>query len=192
MKDVNLIPRAILERAIVLSRARIWAVVVVMVGLAIGSAFVYMRIATSRVEQNFSTLTVEIEDKQSLADEFDRSKDERDRLGAKEKIIGKLLEKRAWCQVLYDIVGNIHDDVWLTHLSDMKDKGSEGVEAALLIKGFAISNRHLADLMTRLNGLPYIDQVELKISKSSKSEQMDVVQFELECRFVNFPRAKLT
>ena len=192
MKDVNLIPREILERAIVLSRAMIWAVVVVTVGLAIGAAFVYIRILTNRVEQSFSTLTVEIEDKQSLAEKLDQSKDERDRLGTKEKIIGKLLEKRAWCVVLYDIVGNIHDDVWLTHLSDMTGKDSEGVEAALLIKGFAISNRHLADLMTRLNGLPYIDQVDLKISRSSKWEQMEVVQFELECRFVDFPRAQLT
>ena len=192
MKDVNLIPKEILDRAIAFSRARIWAVVVVATGLAIGSAFVYMRIVTSRVEQSFSTLSVEVEDEQSLADKIDQSKDERDRLEAKEKIIGKLLEKRALCQVLYDIVGNIHDDVWLTHLSDMKGKGSEGAEAALLIKGFAISNRHLADLMTRLNRLPYIDQVDLKISRSSSWEKMEVVQFELECRFVDFPRAQPT
>jgi len=192
MKDVNLIPREILERGILFSRAMIWAVVVMIAGLMIGAACVYIGIVKNRVEHSFSTLSAQVETEQSLTVELDKSRGERNRLEVKEKIIRQLLEKRAWCQVLYDVVGNIRDDVWLTHLSDMIGKGSEGEEEALLIKGFAISNRHLADFMTRLNWLPYVDQVDLRISRSHQWEGMEVVQFELECLFVDFPRARLT
>ena len=192
MKDVNLVPREILEKEFLVARARVWSVLVVLFALLIGASVVYLNVVTNRVEKSFSRMHVRVENEQSLTDELDRSREERDRLEAKEKIIRGLLEKRAWCRVFHDIVENIDDDVWLVHISDTEEADTVPPRQALQIRGFAISNRHLADFMTRLNRLPYMDQVELKILRSAEREGMEVVEFDLECQFVEFPRARMS
>jgi Tfp pilus assembly protein PilN len=178
MIDINLIAarRAQQQRAIRILRVATYSVI----GLAVAAAalFAWLTVAVNTVEAQISQCEARLTDPK-LAQALERI----EHLEAENRELAprvELLEKvrgsqRRWMQVLEDVSTCIPEDVWLTGISSKRDMRGQ----VLKVTGSALSQRDVGDFMLKLKTRSWCDPPELGFTQSVKSQDREVVTFEI-------------
>lgn len=180
-REVNLVPAEIIEKDVLIKRLKVWLTGVSVLVVTLAVSVLLLQHKTRQVEASIGELTARSKGAQTIMSELERSRQEREILREKEKILATLILSRPWCNILSDVSDKTLRQNWFkTIRQDTRSYGSEKVEA-LIIGGHSISNHHLANFMSRLSGLPYFRGVNLKFTKKVEYEGYNVVEFEIEC-----------
>jgi len=189
LREINLIPTAILSRRQVWRHLLFWSGCLLLALAMIGGAYFYQ----SHLVLSKKGSRLSLNDMQThlgmRIEEIKRIKDELERLDQQQVVLETIAKNHPYSKVLFKLVDIMNQYTWLTQLAIDGSKEKNG-QIGLILTGLSFSNAELGNFVDRFSNEPLFDAVQLKYAKETKmklSKQPDaaplrLIQFGIECR----------
>jgi hypothetical protein len=189
LREINLVPDDILQRSQFKGLALRW-------GLALAGCLVVMfgiygyqsRVVLARLRPSTTLADMHAQLGATL-DEITSSQQEIERLSRQQSILKELSVHQSFPDLLGLLTEALNPQTWLTEM-EIEASGPEAARPGMRLKGYAVSNELLADVLTRLSKAPQVESVVLNLAREARvpgliadSDQLvKVVDFDITCR----------
>lgn len=176
MIKLNLLPyKEERRKATMIRQVVTLSVSIILFILIIGTTHIYMTMTVNRLERDVETSTKKLEELTRITGDLDKFKKDKALVEKKIAIIEDLEKGRTWpVHLLGEFSTRIpKGEVWLSTI--------EEVGANLEVEGMAKDNPTIALFMKMLEESPYIQSVDLILSKREVVSDVKLMRFRLSC-----------
>jgi len=188
LRDVNLVPPDRAAKRLLASHLFFWAGCMALLTCLV--SVIYLAQTYMLRVQSRSLLEMNEIERLFIArtDVQKRLQGDQDRLNQeKSSLVAIRAGSRSAAQIIAKLSDHMNADTWLSQLSLEATQEPRG-EARLLLTGFATSNEHLGDFLSKLSIDPSFKGVTLKYANESEGEQQGqktakgLVRFQIGCQ----------
>ena len=188
IREVNLVDPVVLLRRHMQRRIVLWALCLLVTLAVVGGLFVFQTSAAAAkkngrgsLKQLYTNLEIKIDEIKGLQAELETLRQRQDALQI-------MTQKQPFHHILLKLAGIMNQHTWISQLSlNVGPAGASGTRLQLV--GFAASNDHLGNFISRLSGDPLFKTVVLEFAKESIVPSPDPslnagasrIQFQINC-----------
>ena len=192
IRDVNLLPGAMLHHHQLVRHICLWSGFLAMSLTLVFGIYLYQRHAITARKRTLMKLKAEHQELGAKIEEIKQIQEELQNLAEKQAVLDQIAGNQPYSELLMRIAEIMNEHTWLTQLvierhTNTEDRDDDRMK--LKVTGYSHSNEDLGDFLIQLSTEPlfqgvvlnYAKEVTERHSKDRMGPAMSLVEFQIDC-----------